>query len=76
MTMVDGGSPADAAAPHDPSWHMVEDGFWVGSTHGTFLGTIERHRAGRFSARSATRSFLGDYRTLAAAEAAVAGHFG
>ena len=76
MTMVDGGARADAVAMDEASWHMVEDGFWVGNARGMFLGTIERRARGRFLARNATSSCIGEHRSLAAAEAAVVERFG
>lgn len=75
MTMVDGGAAA-AVTLDEASWHMVEDGFWVGNARGMFLGTIERVRPGRFLARSETSSCIGEHRSLAAAEAAVMERFG
>lgn len=68
-----------ATAPQAPTsdgavWHLVEDGFWVGSVSGSFLGTIEQHGA-RYFARNSTRDYIGEYRSLPAAEDAVAARF-
>ena len=75
MTMVDSGARLDAVGA-DASWHMVEEGFWVGNVRGMFLGTIEHHDPNRFFAREATRAYVGEYRSLSAAKAAVMAHFG
>lgn len=57
-------------------WRKVEDGFWVGNDAGTFVGTIESHGVDRYFARSATRTYIGEYSSLASAMAAVAGEAG
>ncbi|WP_405371869.1 MULTISPECIES: hypothetical protein [unclassified Microbacterium] len=45
MTMVDTQAPA-AERNASVRWHEVEDGFWVGSAPGLFLGTVERTPTG------------------------------
>jgi len=75
MTMVDSGTRQDAAIAESASWHLVDEGFWVGNAGGMFLGTIEQHGATRFFARNATRSYVGEYRSLGAASAAVMSQF-
>src|SRR6478752_1617135 len=73
MTLIDDGA---RHARHEvdevqASWHEVDEGFWVANTDGAFLGTIELIGSGRFFARNATRSYVGEYPTLALAQAAV-----
>ena len=55
-----------------PRWHEVDEGFWVGSTSGAFLGTIERQGATRFFARDARRRYTGEYPSLRLAQSAIA----
>lgn len=57
-----------------PGWHEVDDGFWVASENGRFLGTVERQAADRYFARDSVRAYVGEFRTLSVACAAVRGH--
>ncbi len=52
------------------TWHEVEAGFWVGNTHGAFLGTVEQNPAG-WIARDHTGGFVGKYPDAAEARAAI-----
>ncbi|MEU1973084.1 hypothetical protein ABZ477_15620 [Microbacterium sp. NPDC019599] len=73
MTMID--DVTRTLAPEDREsvrcWHEVEAGYWAGSADGAFLGTVECTPAGRFAARDALSSHLGEYETLALAQSAV-----
>lgn len=40
-------------------WSQVEDGFYVASLPGLFVGCVERTRGGRFIARDGFRRLLG-----------------
>lgn len=54
-------------------WAAADDGFWVADNRGAFGGTIDQH--GRhFFVRNAFGEYLGDYRTLPAAKAALDHH--
>ncbi|MDQ1126454.1 hypothetical protein [Microbacterium] len=52
------------------TWHEVEKGFWVGNTHGRFVGTVEKSRSG-WIARDHARRLVGTYPDAAEARAAV-----
>lgn len=52
-------------------WAQVEDGFYVGSRPGIFVGSVERTADGRFIARDGLSRLLGDADDLAAATALV-----
>lgn len=52
------------------TWHEVEAGFWVGNTHGAFLGTVELRRTG-WIARDHTGAAVGKYPDAAEARAAI-----
>ncbi|MCM3695456.1 hypothetical protein [Microbacterium oleivorans] len=52
------------------TWHEVEAGFWVGNTHGAFLGTVERSSTG-WIARDHIGGFVGKYPDAAEARAAI-----
>lgn len=72
MTLIDDGAAQRLEVNEvQASWHEVDDGFWVANTDGAFLGTIELIGSGRFFARDATRSYVGEYPTLALAQTAV-----
>lgn len=53
-------------------WAQVEDGFYVASTPGAFVGCVERTPTGRFLARDAVNSPLRTFDTLEEATQAVA----
>jgi hypothetical protein len=53
------------------AWHEVDDGFWAGSSGGRFLGTVERHAAGRYFARDSARAYVGEFRSLDRATGAI-----
>ena len=42
MTLIES-APPRPDLPVEPVWREVEAGFWVASTEGMFLGTVERH---------------------------------
>jgi hypothetical protein len=73
MTMIESGTRSGRVGAGDDvrSWHEVEPGYWVGNTDGAFLGTIEETPAGRFAARNAISSHLGEYSTLSQARWAI-----
>lgn len=70
MTMLDSGNRLleDGEAA---TWHEVEKGFWVGSTRGAFVGTVERMAPHRFVARDDTGAPVGEYSDAVAARTAV-----
>jgi hypothetical protein len=70
MTMIDGGCRTGAYGDI-ATWHEVERGFWVGSTRGRFLGTIERHGSSRYFARDWARRYVGEYPALDLARTAI-----
>ncbi|PZE66516.1 MULTISPECIES: hypothetical protein [unclassified Curtobacterium] len=54
-------------------WAAADDGFWVADDAGAFAGTVDQH--GRhFFVRNGFGEYLGDYRTLRAAQTALAEH--
>lgn len=70
MTMID--DVADRTGLRGfTTWAEVDTGFWVGSTDGVFLGTIEREAPDRYLARDAVSRDVGEYPDLAAARTAV-----
>ncbi|WP_442574220.1 hypothetical protein ACSBPH_10115 [Microbacterium sp. F51-2R] len=73
MTLIDDGAAhlRLEVGEVQASWHEVDEGFWVANTDGAFLGTIELIGSGRYFARDATRSYVGEYPTLDLAQAAV-----
>jgi hypothetical protein len=71
MTILDAAPNAAPSFPETDLWREVEDGFWAGSCEGEFLGTIEVHGK-RFFARNRVMGYVGEYRTLEAAQAAIA----
>ena len=70
MTLMES-APLSSDNPFEPMWREVEDGFWVASAEGMFLGTIEQHGADRFFARDSTRTYVGEWATLEMAQTAV-----
>ena len=52
------------------TWHEVEAGFWVGNTHGRFLGTVEERPTG-WIARDHTGTAVGTYPDPVEARAAI-----
>ncbi|MFC8681573.1 hypothetical protein ACFT30_08625 [Microbacterium ureisolvens] len=72
MTMIEGVAERTRASETLAIWHEVDSGFWVGSTDGAFLGSIERLARGRFLARDALNRIVGEYAGLGYARRAVA----
>ncbi|WP_438352536.1 hypothetical protein [Microbacterium sp. CJ88] len=70
MTLIES-APPRPDLPVEPVWREVEAGFWVASTEGMFLGTVERHDDARFFARDSTRTYLGEWTSLSLAQGAV-----
>lgn len=56
---------------HDVVWARVDDGFYVGSRPGYFLGCIDRQEDGQFVALDTLTRPLGTFAQLADAMAAV-----
>lgn len=52
------------------AWHEVEAGFWVGNTHGRFLGTVEQSPTGWIT-RDHAGAVVGKYPDAATARAAI-----
>jgi hypothetical protein len=63
-------SPALATTPRVLGWAAADDEFWVADDHGAFAGTIDRQNR-HFFVRNGFGEYLGDYRTLAAAQTAL-----
>lgn len=57
---------------HDVTWARVDDGFYVGSRPGAFLGCIDRQDDGRFIALDAHTQPIGVFDRLDQAMSAVA----
>ncbi|MBL3687640.1 hypothetical protein D3248_11850 [Leucobacter zeae] len=72
MTMIDVGPVRADAEGRAPTWSEVEPGFWAGNDAGEFLGTIEA-RGDRYAAFDPLHRHLGEYATLAQAQARAAG---
>ncbi|GAA3339885.1 hypothetical protein GCM10017714_17390 [Curtobacterium pusillum] len=61
------------ATRRELGWARADDGFWVADDAAAFAGTIDRQN-GHFSVRNGFAEYIGDYSTLAAAQAALAAH--
>jgi len=72
MTMIAVGPVRTDPAGREPTWSEVEPGFWAGNDAGEFLGTIEA-RGNRYVAFDAVHRHLGEFATLALAQARAAG---
>ncbi|MTE23066.1 hypothetical protein [Microbacterium sp. ZXX196] len=55
-------------------WARVDDGFYVASTPGAFLGCVDAGSDGTFAARNVLTELIGSYSTLRAAMDAVVQH--
>lgn len=54
-------------------WAAADTGFWVADHGGAFAGTIDQHGQ-HFFVRNGFGEYLGDYRTLPAAQTALDRH--
>lgn len=70
MTLMES-APSRSDLPIEPVWREVDQGFWVASAEGMFLGTIEQHGENRFFARNSTRIYVGEWPSLDLAQSAV-----
>jgi hypothetical protein len=61
-------------APVAPTWAEVDRGFFVASTDGLFLGSVDRTSQGRYLARDGQAAQIGTFDTFAAAQRAVLEH--
>lgn len=71
-TVTPGGDRAGQSAEDDVSWSRVEDGFYVGSNRGNFVGYIDRLPNEGFAAFDAFSRNVGTYPDQIAAMTAVA----
>lgn len=53
------------------TWAKVEDGFYVGSRNGEFLGYVDQEPSGRYIASDMFSQVIGEFETLSAALRAV-----
>lgn len=72
MTMIAMNRVEPASLERAAAWNEVEPGFWAGNDAGEFLGTIEA-RGSRYVAYDAKQRHLGEFDTLARAQARAAG---
>lgn len=66
-------SPALSAVSSVLGWAAADDGFWVADDRGAFAGTIDQHSS-HFFVRNGFGEYIGDYRTLTAAQTALDRH--
>jgi hypothetical protein len=59
------------ATPLVPTWAEVDRGFFVASTDGVFLGSVDRTTRGRFIARNGQAAQIGIFKTFTDAQRAV-----
>lgn len=57
-----------------PTWAQVDRGFYVASTDGHFLGSVDRTSRGRYLARDGQAAHIGTFATFAEAQRAVLDH--
>lgn len=62
-------SPSASTTDEGPhiTWSMVEDGFYVGTCDGEYLGYVDRQEGGDFLACNALSRPIGRYRDLGTA---------
>ncbi|WP_460772608.1 hypothetical protein [Microbacterium sp. GXF7504] len=54
-----------------PTWAQVDRGFFVASTEGRFIGSVDRTSRGRYLARDGQAAKIGVFATMVEAQQAV-----